>query len=994
MKTKPSFPGLFNILLTLSLILMSSCNHTPDIPGYRLVEKKFVKEINAECYLFEHIKSGAHVLKIATDDPNKTFSVAFKTVPESDAGTPHIMEHSVLNGSKNFPVKSPFDVLSKGSLNTFLNAMTYNDFTVYPVASLNGKDYFNLMHVYLDAVFNPLIYTDKRIFMQEGWHYELTGKKAPLEYKGVVYNEMKGAFSSPERELWYQIQKNLFPDNGYRFESGGYPSAIPSLTYEDFLNFHRNHYHPSNSYIFLYGDADMKEELAFIDKEYLSKYEKLPSIPDVTEQKPFTALREVTAVYPVIDGAPTEGQTYLSLNWVIGRGSDPATTMALDILADVLVNQESAPVRRALQEAGIGKDVYATTQNLQQNTFDIVVQNARETDRDSFRLVVMNTLKTIAEKGIDREALQGSLNRMEFRLREGNDAQKGLLYNIRAMAAWIYTGNPFPALEYDPQLAKLKEGLKNTYLEDMIRKEFVENPFGVLVTLVPKPGLEKEHAEAIRRELDDYRKKITEAEADTILKNTEELIAFQNREDNAAALATIPMLQLSDISKEAPWYDVSEQRDAGIPILFHKEFTNNVVYMNFWFDMKVLPQDMIPYAAMLSELLGKMDVDGYTYEQLDKALNIHTGGFNSGLSVFLPEYKDEQMLAKFRVQMKTTPDKLDSGLNLLSRILSSTRLDSRDRLGELLRRHQSQLEASVTQNGFGVARDRLESYFSQRGMFNDVSRGLGYYWFVTDLVKNYDADPAATITKLEQVRDLLFSKNNLIAGVTCGDEENRAFGAALPGLLSKLKDVPAAAKTWSFSPEPLNEGIQTASKVQYVLEGYDFNKLGLTWSGKWNVLSQILSTDYLQTRIRVVGGAYGGFSGISRTGSLYLASYRDPNLKETLDNYNGAVDYLSKFEADSTDMTRYIIGTISNVDYLMTPSEKGELAFRRYFEKTTREAVQKDRDDILTTTSADIRGMSQVIAGVTGKKVWCVYGNEDKVKNNKDLFRNLIKLQP
>jgi Zn-dependent M16 (insulinase) family peptidase len=850
------------------------------------------------------------------------------------------------------------------------------------------------MHVYLDAVFNPLLYTDKRIFMQEGWHYELTAKDAPLEYKGVVYNEMKGAFSSAERELWYQIQKGLFPDNGYQFESGGYPSAIPTLTYEDFMNFHKNHYHPSNSYIFLYGDADMQAEMEFIDKEYLSKYDKTAVLNPVTEQKPFTVLKDVTAAYPVIEGGPVESQTYLSINWVIGRGSDPATTMALDILADVLVNQESAPIRKALQEAGIGKDIYATTQNLQQNTFDIVVQNANAVDKDSFKTVIMQTLKKVVEEKIDREALQGSLNRMEFRLREGNDAQKGLSYNIRAMVGWITTGNPFPALEYEPQLETLKEALNGTYLEDLVRKEMVENPFGLIVTLEPKPGLEKEHAAKIREELDAKRKTLTDAEVDTIIKNTEELIAFQKREDSPEAVATIPMLKLSDISPEAPWYEVTKEEKDGVPVLLHKEFTNDVVYMNFWFDMQVLPQEMIPYAAVLTELLGKMETGGLSYEQLDKALNINTGGFSSGLSVFLPEYRDDMMLSKLRVQMKTTPEKLDTSFRLLASILTSTKTGNQDRLGELLRRLQSQLEASVMQNGFGVARDRLESYFSKRGMFNDLTRGLDFYWFVTELVGKYEADPASTIAMLDKTREALFSKGNLIAGITCSEDDYAAYTKALPILLNNLKEAPVAIKAWDFTPEAKNEGILTASKVQYVLEGYDFNKLGLTWSGKWNVLSQIMSTDWLQTRIRVVGGAYGGFSGISRNGTLYLASYRDPNLKETLDNYMGTVDYLAGFQADSAAMTRYIIGTISNIDYLMTPSDKGELAFRRYFEKTTHEAVQKDRDEVLATSAADIRNMSGMIDKVLDQKVLCVYGNEDKVKSNKDLFRNLVKLQP
>ena len=605
----------------------------------------------------------------------------------------------------------------------------------------------------------------------------------------------------------------------------------------------------------------------------------------------------------------------------------------------------------------------------------------------------MKTLEKVIADKIDREALQGSLNRMEFRLREGDDAQKGLSYNIRSMTGWLFTNDPFPSLEYESQLEEVKQSLTSTRLEDMIKKEMIENPYGLVVTLEPKPGLEKENARKINAELAEYRKKLTPAEVDTIVKTTQDLMAYQQREDSPEALATIPVLKLSDINREATWYEVSENKVDGVPQLYHNEFTNNIVYMNFWFDLRVLSQDMIPYAAVLSELLGKMDAGSYPYEKLDKALNINTGGFNTGLNVFIPGYDESKMLPEFRIQMKTTPEKLDTALKLLGEILTGTQLDNKDRLGELLRRHQSQVESSFKQNGYGVALNRLESYYSRRGAFNDMIRGASYYWFLTDLVRQYDADPDQVIAKLVKTKELLFTKPNMMAGTTCSEEDFRTYAKMLPSLLSGLSNAPVTYNTWSIIPEVKNEGILTASKVQYVLQGYDFRKLGLEWDGKWNVLSQILSTDWLQTRIRVVGGAYGGFSGINRYGTIYLASYRDPNLKETLDNYSGTIDYLAEFQADSTEMTRYIIGTIANLDYLMTPSEKGDLAFRRFMENTRQEDVQNDRNAVLTTTAEDIRKMSDVIARVLDQKVLCVYGNEDKLNANKKLFKNLVPLQ-
>ena len=995
MKSTNIAARIISILISMAatVSLFSSCDRAASYPGYLLVEKKFVREVNADCYLFEHMKSGARILKIAADDPNKTFSIAFRTIPESDAGTPHIMEHAVLNGSANFPVKSPFDVLSKGSLNTFLNAMTSDDYTVYPVASMNHADYFNLMHVYLDAVFNPLIYSDKRIFMQEGWHYELSQKNEPVEYKGVVYNEMKGAFSNPEREMWYRIQQNLFPENGYRFSSGGYPEAIPTLTYEEFIRFHRKNYHPSNAYIFLYGDADLQEELAFIDKEYLSKYEKSepPGMPPANA--PFKAVKEVLASYSVIEGAPTGHQTYLTMSWVIGSGADPATVMALDVLADVLVNQESAPLRKAFQEAGIGNDVFAYSQNMHQNLFSIVVKNANPADKDSFRNVIWKTLEQVRKDKIDREILEGSLNRMEFRLREGNDAQKGITCNMRSINNWMYANDPFPPLEYEQQLSLVKQSLVSTYLEDIIQKEMIDNRHGLLLVMEPKAGLEKDASDHITAELSAYKSKLTPAGIDSLVKTTSDLIAFQQKEDSPEAIASIPLLELSDISPEAAWYEPSVQKLEGVQQLYFNEFTNKVIYMNFLFDLRTLPEDKLPYAVILSDLLGKMDAGPYSFEQLDKKLNIHTGGFSKMLNYYLPGQDDSQLMPLFRVHMKTTVEKLDTAFHLLTTILCDTRFNNSERLYELLKRHQSQVETSVTQNGFGVAANRLESYYSRRGVFTDKTKGLDYYWFITQLTRNFSTDSSKVIADLKEVYHLLFTRNNLLAATTCSEQDYKTYSESFGTFVAALPSGTAVQQTWNLTPVIRNEGILSANKVQYVLQGYDYRKLGLNWNGKWNVLSQVMSTDWLQTQIRVIGGAYGGWSALGRNGTAYLASYRDPNLKETLDNFGKTVDYLSSFEADSTAMTRYIIGTVSNLDYPLTPSQKGDMAFKWFLEQTTKQQLQQERDAVLTTTAADIRGMSDDMAKILDQKTYCVYGNEEKLKSNKALFKKLIVLQ-
>lgn len=959
--------------------------------GFKLLDKRFVKEVNAQCLYFEHVKSGARLLKIAADDPNKTFSIAFKTDPESDDGTPHIMEHSVLNGSKNFPVKSPFDLLMKGSLITFLNAFTGNDLTCYPFASINDKDYFNVMHVYLDAVFNPLIDSDPRIFKQEGWHHELDSLNGPVVYKGVVYNEMKGSFSNPVRELNYQVDKILFSDNGYRFSSGGYPSSIPRLTYEMFVAYHKKYYHPANSYIMLYGNADLDKELSFIDKEYLSKYDRAERPVTFPLQKPFEAMKEVTASYPLPEGSKTENQTYLTLNMVAGLNTDRATTMALNILCDLLVNQEAAPVRLALQNAGIGQDVSANVDELKQNVFQIMVQNANASDKEKFRDIVLATLRDVVQKGLDKKAVEGAINRAEFQLREGNDAQKGITYNFQILPGWFFADDPFLTLEYEKPLAVVKTALDSRYLESVIQKYLLDNPHALLLALEPKPGMEKENTARMEKELQEYKASLSEKGKEKLLTETNDLISDQKREDTPEAVATIPLLERKDINPKATWYEVQKYDAGEIPVVYHEEFTNGVVYTNMMFDLRVLPVDLIPYAALLAEVMGSQNTDHYSYGDLDVALNINTGGFNTFLTSYLELQNDTAMIPKFVVNAKVMNVKAGKLFELLNEIVNHTRYADTARLKAILIRHQSRLDARVKQNGYGYARTRLLSYFSNAGMFGELTGGFEYYWFISDLAAHVDSQAWEIGVKLAKTASLLFRKENMIMAVTCGKNDLPAVLQELPAFARALPAGREGFKAWKFTFEKKNEGFLTASKVQYVLKGYDFKKLGYSWNGKINVLSQILSSDWLQTRIRVVGGAYGGFSTFGRNGRVMFSSYRDPNLRETLEDFDAIPGYLDKLEVNDKEMTRYIIGTIADLDNPLTPSQKGDAAVRYYFEKTKAEDLQRDRDDVINVTLGDIKAMRPMVADILNQKVICVYGNEEKLTKEKDLFGRIEK---
>jgi Zn-dependent M16 (insulinase) family peptidase len=663
--------------------------------------------------------------------------------------------------------------------------------------------------------------------------------------------------------------------------------------------------------------------------------------------------------------------------------------MALNILCDLLVNQEAAPVRLALQEAGIGQDVSANTDELRQNVFQIVVQNANPGDKQKFIDIVMTTLRTVVQKGLDKKAVEGAINRTEFQLREGNDAQKGITYNFQILPGWFFADDPYLTLEYEKPLAKVKTALDSKYLESIIQKYIVENPHALLLVLEPKPGMEKENAAAVEKELQNYKSSLSVKEQETLVKETQDLIAYQKREDNPEAVATIPLLERKDINPAAAWYTVQDQRVADVPVLFHDEFTNGVVYVKMLFDTRVLPAELIPYTALLAEILGSQNTDNYTFGDLDVALNIHTGGFSTLISAYLQNQDDASMVPKFVVSAKVMNSKVGKMYELLAEILNHTRYADTARLKAILVRHQARLDAQVKQNGYGYTRTRVLSYFSNAGMFGELTGGFEYYWLVTDLAANFDKKAPEIIERLTRTASLLFRKENLIATVTCGKKDLPVVLQDLPKFAGTFPVKSEGLKEWKFTLEKKNEGFLSASKVQYVIEGYDFKKLGYAWNGKINVLNQIISSDWLQTRIRVVGGAYGGFSSFARTGRVLFSSYRDPNLKETLENYDAIPDYLDKLEINDKDMTRYIIGTIADLDNPLTPSQKGDMAVRWYIEKFRREDLQKERDEVLRTTLADIKSMRKLVSDILNQKAFCVYGNEAKITHEVNLFRKI-----
>ncbi len=959
--------------------------------GFKLEQKQFVKELDGECYLFRHLKSGARLLKIVSKDDNKVFSVAFKTPPPDDTGIPHIMEHSVLNGSESFPVKSPFDVLAQGSLNTFLNAMTGSDFTIYPVASRNDKDFSNLMHVYLDAVFKPLIYKDHKILQQEGWHYELESPQSPLVFKGVVYNEMKGAYSAPERQLGYLMDRALFPDNQYGNSSGGYPDAIPQLTQEQFKAFHQKYYHPANSYIYLYGNGDMEKELAFIDKKYLSGTDKIDVDSRIPMQKPLAEPKVVRGNYGIPEGVATAGKTYIARSSVYGLNTDQEFNIALDILAEALVNHQAAPLRLALQKAGIGKDVSANADNVQQPVFAISVTNAEAKDLERFDQVYRDTLKEVVANGFDRTTLEGIINRAEFNLREGRGSFTGIMGALMTAPGWMFADNPFITLSFNKELAAIRSRLDQKYFERLIEKVLLNNPHVCTVVLEPQPGLEKQLATELEGRLAEIKAKMSPDEIAAIVKQTKELIAYQQRQDDPEALKTIPLLEIADIEKKQEDLPLKTSALAEIPLLYFDTFTKGIVYLDLHFDASAVDQELIPYVQLYSELVGMMSTAAFAYGDLENQVNLHTGGIFTNLNALAVKRSDEQMKPYFLMRGKAMPEKIDRLLDLMKEQLLNSKWDDQARLKEVLLRTKAQFEQSLTRNGLGIAMRRLGSYMSNRGAYQDLTSGFGFYQFLCDISREPDLKMIAA--KLRAVQAAIINQGGLQVGVTCQDEQLQVVKKALPAMLAALPRHEFKAAAYRFAKEPLNEGFQDASKVQYVIKGHDYKKLGFHYSGKMEVLRQLLSTVYLQNTIRVQGGAYGGFAIMNNTGFLAFASYRDPNLKKTVENYMGASRFLSELALDERDLRRLIIGTISDWDRPLNPSQKGLAAVQQYLMGDTLAMLQKERDEILGTTVDDLKGFAEMVEKVMAQNVLCVVGNEKKIEDQKELFKKILPLR-
>lgn len=962
--------------------------------GFRLEEEKKVDDINSIAKIFYHEKSGARLFYLGNDDDNKVFSISFRTPPEDSTGVAHIVEHSVLCGSRQFPLKEPFVELVKGSLNTYLNAMTFPDKTMYPVASRNEKDFRNLMNVYLDAVFYPNIGKCPETLMQEGWHYELDDKEGEITYKGVVYNEMKGVFSSPDAILDQKIFEVLFPQTAYGVESGGDPDDIPKLTQEQFVNFHEQYYHPANSYIFLYGDLDIEENLKFLNEAYLSNFEKINVTSKITAQPAFAQKIEKTFDYPIAPDDSMEDKTFMSMNFVLGQATDSEKCLAFQILEYLLLETPAAPLKKVLIEAGLGKDVVGTfVRSILQPTFGIIVAGTNEEEKEKFTHVVEEELKRLVIEGIDKKLIEACINIFEFTLREANYGSRptGLVYNIKCMDSWLYDESPLLHLEYTTILEKIKSGLTTDYFEQLIKKYLLNNNHQALVILRPKHGLIEKKDEEVRQQLAKYKASLSATEIDKLIEQTAQLRRSQQTPDSPEALATIPLLDLTDIETQAEELPLIKKDEMDVPVLLHSLYTNEIAYVNMYFDTHLVPQEHLPYVYLLAEILGKVATKEYDYAALSNEVNIHTGGIGFDVTVYTENENDENYLPKFVVKGKSLVEKIPKLFTLFEQIVAQSKFSDSKRMQELIQEIKSNWDMNLFRRGQQLATNRVLSYFSPIAKYNEIGM-LPFYGFIADLEKNFAAKSAELCTILAEVSKLIFNKENLLVSVTVEEKNYLKFRESFSDFHKCLAAEKAPIAQYNFDNTLSNEGLMTAGKVQYVVKGANFRKLGYPYTGSLKVLETILRYDYLWTRVRVQGGAYGGFAKFERNGNMVFGSYRDPNLKETLTVYDEMPVYLREFAVDQREMTKYVIGTMSQLDAPLTSSQKGERATNQYIRKISQIKIQEERNQILATKQADISKLSGLVEEAMKQNYLCVFGNEQKIKENQNLFNHVTSV--
>ncbi|MDF2877601.1 MAG: peptidase [Clostridia bacterium] len=960
------------------------------ITGYSLKKNEYIKEIDSVANIYIHDKTKAKILFIENEDVHKSFCIGFRTPSHDSTGVPHIIEHSVLCGSRKYPLKDPFVELAKGSLNTYLNAMTYPDKTLYPVSSQNDKDFNNLMDVYLDAVFFPKIYDTKEILMQEGWRYHIEDKEEPVQYKGVVYNEMKGAFSAQEEIGFRLIKESLFPDTSYAHESGGAPSAIPDLSYEEFLNFHKNFYHPSNSYLCLYGKMDIKETLAYIDKEYLSKFEYKETHSEIEKQPAFNQFIEKKSYYSAAE--EKENALFLSYNFVVGEVTDRRLMLSMAILEYVLLDTPAAPLKKALIAEGIGEDVFGTFQtHLKQPVFSIVAKNASENKKVRFYELIRETLERLVKEGIPKNLLKGALQVKEFEMREGDSSgySKGLFYGIAAIKSWVYDAEPFMYLKYEEDIEFLRAQIDTPYFEKLIETYILSNHHASQVELYPKVGLENELEEEVQLKLKVLKESWSPEELQQKIDETKKFVQFQQDQDTEEAIQSIPLLKREDLRREAayPNYTVSSHNQT--PYIITPVFTNKIAYINWYIKLDGIEDKYMPYLGMVVGMLGKLNTKNYKYEDLSAYIDENIGGIEYHIQALNDSKREHHYLPIFKIKSKALIDKVDAQVSIMSEILQNTQIEDKNRILEIIREMKAIMEASISGDGHRIAYGRLLASLSNAEHFEEKTKGITFYHFVCEIEKEWEQRQEETLQMLHKAYGYLANKNRVMVGLTTDKEQVEKVIPLIQNTLDKLPSEEIDKLEMQFQITDLKEALVYPTHVNYVAMGYNFKALNYHYHGSMMMLKSILSMGYLWSKVRVENGAYGCFCDFRKSGNMFFVSYRDPNLKETLDIYKKVPEYLQTIELSERELLQYLIGTISNLDFPFTPMTEGKTAEVYHLMGVTKEELQQTRDELFATTNETLQSFAKVIQDCLSKEMYCTFSNNQNVTKVKDLFKDI-----
>ncbi|VAW29850.1 Predicted insulinase-like Zn-dependent peptidase DVU0941 [hydrothermal vent metagenome] len=935
--------------------------------GFELLREEEIEERQATARLYRHLQSGAELLSLETADENKSFGIAFRTPPPDSTGLPHIMEHSVLGGSEKYPLKEPFLELVKGSMKTFLNALTFADMTMYPVASTNTQDFYNLVDVYMDAVLNPLITPNH--LAQEGWHLELENVDDPLIYKGVVFNEMKGAYSSPEGVLFRYTKQAMFPDNAYRHDSGGDPAVMPNLTYEQFRSFHETYYHPSNSRIFFYGDDDPEQRLKLLDS-YLSQFEAVEVDTAVSIHAPFAKPQRFTFPYSVEADGDNSQKHYVVLNWVLPPiDDDTLLRWALSILSVTLLSKASSPLRKTLVDSGLGEDVIGGgfSARMRQPTFSVGMKGVLAENIDAVEALILATLAQLAEDGFEPEAVEAAVNSIEFSLRENNTGSfpRGLSLMMGVMPRWMRDGDPLAALKFERPLTAVKEAIANDpiYLPRLIRSSLLDNNHRGTIVLEPDATLQQRQETAEKEKLATIKARLNEVQLQDIIRQTRELKALQEKPDSPETIAKLPRLTLADLDKKNKTIPTERTEAAGVELLYHDLFTNGIVYLELGMNLHVLPADLLSYVKLFGRALVEMGTETEDFVQLQQRIGRKTGGIYP-VTFLSAKRGNPEAAAWLFLRGKATIGQAQEMLDIMRDVLLTVSLDNQERFKQMVLRAKAGLESGLVPSGHAVVNRRLRSYFAESSWAAEQMNGIEYLFFLRRLVEQVENDWPSVLAKLEAIRAILISRQNMLLNVTLDGGNWRTFRPQVADLMANMPDKAVEREVWDWKRPFRNEGLTIPAQVNYVAKGGNLYDLGFQEHGSVSPIVNYLRTTYLWEKVRVQGGAYGGMVGFSNyTGILSFYSYRDPNLLQTIDVYDNVAHFLQQ-PISKDDLTKSIIGAISGVDGYQLPDAKGYTAMSRILINSSDAYRQQMRDEILGTTAADYGRFAEAVANL------------------------------